>query len=113
LGCDCQNTLARIAGETPVELKQRLVADWIEEAKAASQERLRRIEASINDPEHARSGKRLMDIAIQRYYGHYLTERLLTNLPIVADQLPRILGPSSENLVIIQEVSHVTLTPSD
>ena len=54
--------------------------------------------------------KRLMDIAIQRYYGHYLTERLLTNLPIPEGALPRICGEGSVNLGLITEVSHVTLT---
>lgn len=113
LGCECASTLEKIAGETPAELKQRLVADWIEDAKAAAAEHLRRIEASVTDAEHARTGKRVMDIAIQRYYGHYLTERLLTNLPIVPDTLPRIIGERNEHLNAIQEVSHVTLTVSD
>jgi len=113
LGCDCDGNLARIAGETPEGLKQRLVSDWIEQARAAAAERLRRVEGSVTDAEHARSAKRLMDVAIQRYYGHYLTERLLTNLPITPEALPRILGQGNENVPVIEEVSHVTLTVSD
>jgi len=55
LGCDCDGNLQRIAGETPADLKQRLVSDWIEQARAAAAERLRRVEGSVTDAEHARS----------------------------------------------------------
>src|SRR5947199_60968 len=81
---------ARLAGETPDEIRARLTAEWVEGAHAAAAERVRRIEAGANDPEHGRTAKRMMEIAIARYQGHYLTERLLTNVPIPPGSLPRI-----------------------
>lgn len=113
IGCQCGDAIEKLAGETPAEIRQRMVSEWIETARAAAAERLRRVDASINDPEHVRTGKRVMDVAIQRYYGHYLTERLLTNVPIVPATLQRILGKDNEHLRAIEAISHVTLTPSE
>lgn len=105
--------LERLAGETALEVGSRLTAEWIEQARSAADERLRRIEAGAGDPEHIRQAKRTMGISIQRYHGHYLTERLLTNLPIAAGLAPRIAGPGEEHLRVIEEVSHVKLAFSE
>jgi ribonuclease Y len=110
---DRAQRLEVLAGETPAEIKARLVGEWIEEAKAAAGERLRRIDAGMNDPEHGRTAKHIMEVAIQRYQGHYLTERLLTNVPIAPGALPRILGERDANLRAIEEVSHVKLSPAE
>lgn len=110
---DRDQLLERLAGETGPELKQRLSAEWIEAARAAAAERLRRIDAGINDPEHGRTARLIMETAISRYQGHYLTERLLTNVPIPEGGLPRVGGEGGENLVLIERISHVKLTPSD
>ena len=106
-------TLVRIAGIAPDEIKTRLVTEWIDDARAAAADKLRHIDAGVNDPEHGRSAKRIMDIAAQRYEGHYLTERLLTNVPVLPEALPRILGDANANLLIIEEYSHVKLLPSE
>ena len=105
--------LERVAGESAADVIARLKAEWIEEARAAAAERLRRVDASVNDPEHARTGKRIMGIAIGRYQGHYLTERLLTNLQIAPGSLARIGGEGGENLKVIEEVSHVAPLPAE
>jgi ribonuclease Y len=106
-------TLERAAGETRFDVRSRLVAEWLDEAKASAQERIRKLEASMNASEHGREAKRIMGIAIQRYQGHYLTERLLSNLPLVPGSAPRIFGGSLENLPVIEEVSNVKLTLAD
>jgi ribonuclease Y len=67
----------------------------------------------MNDAEHGREAKRLMGIAIQRYEGHYLTERLLSNLPLLPGVAQRVLGPSNANLAVIEEVANVKLTVAD
>src|SRR5579859_5654251 len=54
-----------------------------------------------------------MTIAVQRYQGHYLTERLLTNVPIPPGALPRIAGEGNLVLKVIEEESHVALLPSE
>lgn len=105
--------LEQLAGETREEIRSRLISEWLEEARGQAAERLRRIEAGMNDPQVGRDAQRLMTIAVQRYHGHYLTERLLTNLPIAPGALGRVAGPQEENLRVIEELSHIKLSPSD
>jgi hypothetical protein len=94
--------LERIVGETGAELASRLTAEWLEEARAGAAERLRRVDAGVNDPEHTRTAKRIMGISVQRYQGHYLTERMLTNVPILPGALARIAGEGEENLRLLE-----------
>ncbi len=103
----------RAAGEARGDVRARLVAEWVEEAKAAAADRVRRIEQGLTDAEHGREAKRVMGIAIQRYQGHYLTERLLSNLPLVAGSAPRIAGTDNANLAIIEEIANIKLTLAD
>jgi ribonuclease Y len=105
--------IEQLAGETREEIRSRLISDWLEEARGQAAERLRRLEAGMNDPQVGREAQRLMTIAVQRYHGHYLTERLLTNLPIAPGALGRVAGPHEENLRVIEELSHIKLSPSD
>jgi ribonuclease Y len=107
---DLMKTLERVAGEARLDVRSRLVADWVDEAKASAAERIRKLEANMNSTEHGREAKRIMGIAIQRYQGHYLTERLLSNLPLLPGSAPRIFGATQEHLPIIEEVSNVKLT---
>jgi ribonuclease Y len=101
--------LESTAGETRKELRERLVGEWVAEAKARAADELRRIEQSLADAEHGREAKRVMGIAIQRYHGHYLTERLLSNLPLPPGLGQRLLG----DLPAIEEVANIKLTLAD
>src|SRR5581483_2247506 len=103
----------QIAGESRLDIRSRLVAEWLEQAKADAADRVRRVEATVNDAHNGREAKRIMGIAIQRYQGHYLTERLLSNLPLLPNTAPRIFGDAMEHLPVIQEISNVTLTLAD
>ncbi len=106
---DIVRRLEQIAGETRVDLRERLVGEWVTEAKARAADELRRIEQSLADAEHGREAKRVMGIAIQRYQGHYLTERLLSNLP-----LPPGLGAKLvPDLPAIEEIANIKLTLAD
>ncbi len=102
-----------LAGETRSSVRDRLVSEWVEEAKQSAAAEIRRIESTVSDAEHGREAKRIMGIAVQRYQGHYLTERLLSNLPLLPGVLERIGGEGHVNLLSIQEVANVTLTPAE
>ena len=78
----------RIAGETFKEARTRLLTEWVEQARAEASAELRLLEQNHNDPAYSTRAKRILDIASQRYYGHYLTERLLSNMPITAARSP-------------------------
>jgi ribonuclease Y len=106
-------TLERLAGETRQDLSQRMTTEWVEEARSAAAESLRRIDQGMNDAEHGREAKRLMGIAIQRYQGHYLTERLLSNLPLLPGVAERVSGAGETNLRVIEEVANIKLTLAD
>lgn len=97
------------AGETRTELRDRLVGEWVTEAKARAADELRRVEQSLADAEHGREAKRVMGIAIQRYQGHYLTERLLSNLPLPPGLGARLVA----DLPTIEEIANVKMTLAD
>lgn len=105
-----REVLERAAGETRAEIRERMVQDWLEETKADAAERIRRAGEGAADGELGREAKRLMGIAIQRYHGHYLTERLLSNLPLPPGVGARLAGPT---LAAIEEVSNVKLSVAD
>jgi len=106
---DIARRLEEIAGETRGELRDRLVGEWVTEAKARAADELRRIEQGLADAEHGREAKRVMGIAIQRYQGHYLTERLLSNLPLPPGLGARLVP----DLPSIEEVANIKLTLAD
>lgn len=108
-----QTELQRIAGETFKEARGRLIAEWVEQARAEASDELRQLDQNQSDPEYTTRAKRLLDVASQRYYGHYLTERLLSNLPIAPETAERLLGEVGDGMVIIGEVANVKLSLAD
>jgi len=110
---DARERLQQIAGETFKEARQRLIVEWSEGVRAEGAEALRQLEQSQNSPEFAREGRRMLEIASQRYHGHYLTERLLSNLPIEPALAEQIGGASDAGFEIIGEVANVKLQLSE
>lgn len=110
---EAKDLLQRQAGETFVEAKQRLITEWTEQVRAERAEALRQIEHEQNTPDVARQGRRLLDISSQRYHGHYLTERLLSNLPIEPALAGQIGGKEGEGFLALSEVANVKVTLSD
>ncbi len=70
------------AGATAQTVKQQLADGWIEEARAQAAHDVRAVDQNPSDPEWTRQAQRIMGIAINRYQGHYLTERLLSNIAL-------------------------------
>ncbi|MDB4967660.1 MAG: metal dependent phosphohydrolase [Myxococcales bacterium] len=101
--------LEDVAGETRADLRDRLVGEWVTEAKARAADELRHIEQGLADAEHGREAKRVMGIAIQRYQGHYLTERLLSNLPLPPGLGARLVA----DLPTLEEIANIKLTLAD
>jgi ribonuclease Y len=106
---ELMKTLERVAGETRADARQRMIAEWVDEAKAQAAELVRKMDAEQNDSEHGREAKRIMGIAIQRYHGHYLTERLLSNLPLLPDVVARV----EPHFPVIEEVANIKLQLAD
>lgn len=110
---DGRERIQQIAGETFKEARQRLITEWTEQVRAEGSEALRQLEQNQNTPEFAREGRRMLDVASQRYHGHYLTERLLSNLPIEPALVEQIAGANAAGLEIIGEVANVKLALAD
>lgn len=110
---DAVTRLQEIAGETHKEAQRRLIEAWLEQVRAEGADRLRQIEQSQADPEYVRDSRRMLDIAVQRYQGHYLTERLLSTLPIQPEIAELIGGSDGSGFELIGEVANVKLQLAD
>lgn len=112
-GRRARQMLLQIAEETAQQTRARLIEGWVEQARAEAADRIRQIEQRASDPEHLREARRLLDISSQRYQGHYLSERLLSNIPLPPGTAQRSFGPGGSVLEIIGQVAHVKLTLAD
>ena len=106
--------LERRAGLSRAAQRTSIVETEIEEARVASVQLLRAIDQSGSDPEQVRRAKRVMGIAVGRFSGHYLTERLLSIAPLPAGlSLEQLAGADEANLRAIEAVANVKLTPTE
>ncbi|HET6150741.1 MAG TPA: Rnase Y domain-containing protein [Polyangia bacterium] len=101
------------AGQTAASVRAALVEGEVEEARMAAAQLVRAADQVPVD-DAGRRAQRVMGIAVGRFSGHYLTERLLSNLPLpqgaAADAL---IGRDEANLRAIEEVAGVKLSLSD
>jgi ribonuclease Y len=74
--------LERIAGARVEELRRALREAEIEAARATGSQLVRQVAESAADPDHTRSAKRIMAVAVGRFEGHYLTERHHALIPL-------------------------------
>lgn len=105
--------LQDIAGESFRDARQRLVTEWTEQVRAEGQDQLRQLEQTQTSPEFSRQAKRMLEISSQRYQGHYLTERLLSNIHILPEVAGNIGGSDGSGFELIGEVANVKLTLAD
>jgi ribonuclease Y len=110
---DARAALEREAGETAEEARAALSDAEIEDARMQAAQTVRAVDHAPVD-EAARDAKRVMGIAVGRFSGHYLTERLHSLIPFApgttAEVITSILGPGDANLAAIGGVAGVTLT---
>jgi ribonuclease Y len=104
--------LEREAGETAEEVRGALVEVELEDARLQAAQAVRVADHAPVD-EAAREAKRVMGIAVGRFSGHYLTERLHSLIPFgpgfTPEAISAILGPGDANLQAIGSVAGVTL----
>jgi ribonucrease Y len=101
--------LERQAGTTAAETSARLVRTWLEEARAEAAQAVRSIEQTAGDPEIGRRAKRLMEIAMSRYKGHFLTERGVSNVPLGEGVADVLVANSERIMAALAEGSRVQL----
>ena len=105
--------LERCAGQTVAALRARLIETEIEDARLAAAQVVR-VADQIPPDDAGRRAKRVMGIAVGRFSGHYLTERLMSLIPLpqgaAADP---VIGRDEVNLRAIEGVAGVKLALSD
>jgi ribonuclease Y len=102
--------LERIAQESAASLRQSIVETEAEAARVAAAYLLRGIDQSSADPDHGRMAKRIMGIAVGRFSGHYLTERLLSIVPLApGTNLDVMAGKDEANLRAIEAVANIRI----
>ncbi len=105
--------LERCASQTVASLRGRLIESEIEDARIASAQVVRAADQIAPD-DAGRRAKRIMGIAVGRFSGHYLTERLMSLIPLpqgaAADP---VIGREEANLRAIEGVAGVKLSLSD
>ena len=113
LEAEAPAALERGAGQTIAALRARLIETEIEDARMASAQLVRAAD-QIPPDDAGRRAKRIMGIAVGRFSGHYLTERLMSLIPLppgaAADPM---IGRDEANLRAIEGVAGVKLSLSD
>jgi ribonuclease Y len=102
--------LESAAGEAASDVRGAIVEAELEDARLHAAQTVRAIDHAPLD-EAARDAKRVMGIAVGRFSGHYLTERLHSIIPLPAGAAAEaMLGPGEANLQAIGAVAGVTLS---
>jgi ribonucrease Y len=105
--------LERAAAETVAEAVSAIRDSELEEARMVSA-RSERAAAEAAAEGAVKGAKRIMGIAVGRFYGHYLTERLHSVLPLPPGEAgAAIVGRDGANLRAIESVAGVTLALSE
>ncbi|HEX3697763.1 MAG TPA: HDIG domain-containing protein [Polyangia bacterium] len=102
--------LEQRAGETKAALRAALVDSELEDTRLVAAQSLRAVD-QVPPDERARDAQRIMGIAVGRFSGHYLTERLLSTIPLpVGPAAEAMVGPDEANLRAIESVAGVKLS---
>ncbi|RMH38791.1 MAG: DUF3552 domain-containing protein [Deltaproteobacteria bacterium] len=108
-----RDQLAARAGATPEQVRDRIAAAWIEEARAAAANRVRSLDGTAADPEMDRAARRLLEIASARYRNHFLTERLISRVPLQPGVRDLLEADGGRLLAAIAEGANVQLVLDD
>jgi ribonucrease Y len=110
---EARAALEHTAAETVAEVVGAIRDSEIEQARMVSA-RSERAAAEAAAEGAVKGAKRIMGIAVGRFYGHYLTERLHSVLPLPPGEAgAAIVGRDEANLRAIESVAGVTLALSE
>jgi len=111
LRAEAFSRLEAAADETGEEVAERLRRRWVEDARAEAANRLRTLDQS--DPEFDEAARRVLAISAERYRNHFLTERLISNIPLLPGVGDELAARDGALLDSIGEVANVKLNLND
>lgn len=101
-------------GSPRASIRAAIIETESEVARVAGAQLLRSVDQSGSDPEQVRRARRVMGIAVGRFSGHYLTERLLSTVPLPPGMsLEQLSGSEESNLRAMEAVANVKLMPTE
>jgi ribonuclease Y len=111
---DRRRALERAAGQDAAAIAATLRDAEVDEARLRAGRIERTLAEELAGDAAGKRGKRLMGIAMGRFSGHYLTERLHAIVPLGSpESAVAVIGPDAGNLHTIGEVAGVTLILSE
>jgi len=108
-----QNKLERIAGISKEEAKKRLIESIASEAKMEAAKEVVRIENEMKI-QADRKAKNILALAMDRYAGDYVAERVVSIVPLPNDEMKgRIIGREGRNIRAIEAATGIDIIIDD
>lgn len=108
-----QLELASVARLTPAEAKEQIIERMTAEAKTEGARLIKRIEEEAIS-EADRRAKKVIGIAIQRYAGEYVSERVVSVVQLPSDDMKgRIIGREGRNIRALEAATGINLIVDD
>lgn len=108
-----KENLERIAGVTAEQAKDELVEMVTNEAKLEAGKKIRVIDEEFKE-EAGQKAKKMIALAVQRYAADYVTERVVTAVPLPSEEMKgRIIGREGRNIRAFEAATGIDVIIDD
>ncbi len=110
---EVQENLERIAGVTAEQAKAELVEMVVNDAKMEAGKKIRAIDEEYKE-EAGQKARKMISLAIQRYAADYVTERVVTAVPLPSEEMKgRIIGREGRNIRAFEAATGIDVIIDD
>jgi ribonuclease Y len=110
---EVKENLERIAGVTAEQAKAELVEMVVNDAKLEAGKKVRAIDEEYKE-EAGQKAKKMISLAIQRYAADYVTERVVTAVPLPSEEMKgRIIGREGRNIRAFEAATGIDVIIDD
>jgi ribonuclease Y len=108
-----KENLERVAGVTAEQAKAELVEMVTDEAKLEAGKKIRAIDEEFKE-EAGQKARKMISLAIQRYAADYVTERVVTAVPLPSEEMKgRIIGREGRNIRAFESATGIDVIIDD
>lgn len=108
-----QENLERIGGITAEQAKAELVDMVADEARLEAGKKIRAMDEEFKE-EAAQKGRKMIAMAVQRYAADYVTERVVTSVPLPSEEMKgRIIGREGRNIRAFEGATGIDIIIDD